>query len=232
MALGGMRKSWLSWASWRWRFQKLGAGKKPAVGPVTATGSSLGRPVPRSQPFTPADRSAFHPAGPQLSVAPLGTSFTLGSEAEAPCCLGILAEPEEGHASLWGTLIFLLWQALDFCMPDVLKFHCVRGSRRLGTSSVPRPLVLPSCSSPSLLELISTIKPFTATCFPHGFTSPGLSRPQTASSNSFLLGVYSHFWAVGACPVEAAVPPALCATPPTHNPCPGFCSPASFLCCA
>lgn len=128
-------------------------------------------PLPTARPSTLL--------APNCRWPPWAPALPLGSEADAPCCLGILAEPEEGHASLWGTLIFLLWQALDFCMPRVLKFHCVRGSRgsrRLGTSSAPRPIVLPSCSSPSLLELISTIKPFTATCFPHGCHLP---RPLT-----------------------------------------------------
>ena len=149
-------------------------------------------PLPTTQPSTLLAPNCLWP--------PWAPAFLLGSEADAPCCLGILAEPEEGHASLWGTLIFLLWQVLDFCMPDVLKFHCVRGSR-LPLLSPPRLLLLepqaPSCltwhvlsappahtslllrvpcSSPSLLELISTIKSFTATCFPHGCHLP---RPLT-----------------------------------------------------
>lgn len=75
-----------------------------------------------------------------------------------------------------------------------------------------------SCFPPAphllCLSLFQPLSPSQLPVSPMAVTSPGLSRPQTASSNSFLLGVYSHFWAVGACPVEAAVPPALCAPPP------------------
>lgn len=172
MALGGMRKSWLSWASWRWRVQKLGAGKKPAVGPVTATGSSVGPPSAKVPALHPCQPLGLPPCWPPTVGGPLGHQlYPSALRLMLPVVLASWLSLRR-VTRLCGELIFLLWQALDFCMPGVLKFHCVRGSRRLGTSSAPRPLVLPSCSSPPLLELISTIKPFTATCFPHGCHLP------------------------------------------------------------
>lgn len=52
-------------------------------------------PLPTARPSTLL--------APNCRWPPWAPALPLGSEADAPCCLGILAEPEEGHTSLWGT---------------------------------------------------------------------------------------------------------------------------------
>lgn len=126
-----MRKSWLSWCAGLLGGWGSSWGREEGSNWVrgTSTRSSLKVPSAEAWPAgstpTPAQCSASLPAVPQLSLAPSAQAPPLRSEGAVRLYLGILAEPEEGHAPLWGTCDFPLAAFRCFLTPNVLKCVCV-----------------------------------------------------------------------------------------------------------
>lgn len=85
----------VSWASWRQGIQKLGVGGSQQLG----QGYSHREQPPGTQCRGLACMHSSRPAVPQLSMALAAPALPLSGEG-ADLCLGMLSEPEEGHAPL------------------------------------------------------------------------------------------------------------------------------------